>query len=188
MKKRLNNKGFTLVEMAVTFAILAVVMLTVTLVLSTSSNTYGKITTDINLQYESQLAMSQLQEYTIDCSGYVAVNSDGSALYIFNPTGTDCEAFKFQKKSDTEELYFYKKTIQNFDPHSSGIFNFSDIPGELMSSYVRSFSADLSTSQDSLTVTSVTVTITFGAGNETYNGRQTFALRNQAGNISVPPG
>lgn len=177
--KKLGNKGFSLVEMAVAFAVLAVVMLTVTLVITTSSNTYSKIAADINLQYESQMAMSQLQEYVIDCNAYIAVSSDGSALYIFNKTDdTHYEAFKFVKKADTEELYFYKKTMGpiTFSTADPGNFNF-DEDGELMSSYVTSFSAAVSSS-------SVSVTIHYGTGSKTYIGRQTVALRNQIQDIS----
>ncbi len=162
-------------EMAVAFAILAVVMLTVTLIVSVSANTYGKITTDINLQYESQLAMSQLQEYIIDCNAYIAVSSDGSALYVFNKTDdTHYEAFKFAKKTDDDALYFYKKTMGpiTFDTADPSNFAFTDDSGELMSSYVSSISAAVSTS-------SVTIIIKYGTGSKTYNGQQTFALRNK---------
>lgn len=179
--KKIGNKGFTLVEMVVAFAILAIVMLTVTLVISTSSNTYGKIATDINLQYESQMAMSQLQEYVIDCNAYMAAGSDGNTLYIFNKTDAHYDAYKFVKKAGADELYFYKKTIESstFNTADPGSFAFVEETGELMSSYVSAFSAAVSAS-------SVTVTIKYGAGGKTYNGQQTIALRNQIQVISVP--
>jgi prepilin-type N-terminal cleavage/methylation domain-containing protein len=67
MKKLIrNNRGFTLVELLVTFGILAVVMVMVGVIIGMSSGTYKNISDDLNLQYESQLAMSQIQEYVID--------------------------------------------------------------------------------------------------------------------------
>jgi prepilin-type N-terminal cleavage/methylation domain-containing protein len=182
MKKLFNNKGFTLVEMVVAFAILAVIMLTVTFVIGTSSNTYSKIATDINLQYESQLAMNQLQEYIIDCNACIGVNSGGDTLYVINKTDdSHYEAYKFVKNADTDELYFYNKTIEtsDFNPADPGNYAFTDGTGELMSSYVKDFSAAVADS-------SVIVTMKYGSGSETYNGRQTFALRNQVPNISMP--
>lgn len=166
--KKLGNKGFTLVEMAVAFAILAIVMLIVTLVITTSSNTYSRIATDINLQYESQMAMSQLQEYVIDCNAYIAVSSGvNNSLYIVNKTDdADYMIYKFAKKPDAEVLNFYKKTTT--DPND---FIFTD-DGELMSSYVTSFSAAVST-------TSATITINYESGSKTYVGKQTIALRNK---------
>lgn len=177
--KKLGNKGFTLVEMAVAFAILAIITLSVTLVITTSSNTYSKIAMDINLQYESQIAMSQLQEYVIDCNSYIAVNFSGSNLYVFNKSdGTHYEAYKFAKKADSDELYFYKRSIDTSNlPSESSNFTFAADTGELMSSYVKAFSAVV-------TSTSVTITIDYASGDKTYSGQQTIALRNQVQNVS----
>lgn len=168
-------------ELIVAFAVLAVVLLTVTLVITTSSNTYGHITAEINLQYESQMAISQLQEYIIDCNAYVAASPDGSALYIFNKTDdSHYEAYKFTKKTDAQELYLYKKTMETITFNTADPDNFSfSSDGQLMSSYVTSFSAAVSAS-------SVSITIKYGTGSKTYSGQQTFALRNQITVLSVP--
>lgn len=170
--------------MAVAFAILAIVMLTVTLVITTSSNTYRKISSDLNLQYESQMAMSQIHEYVIDCNAYIAVSSDvnNNSLYIFNKTdATHYEAYKFAKKADSDELYFYKKTIETDDflPDNPGNFSFAPETetGQLMSSYVTSFTAAVSSS-------SAIITINYESGSKTYTGEQTIALRNQINDIS----
>jgi prepilin-type N-terminal cleavage/methylation domain-containing protein len=190
MKKLFGNKGFTLVEMVVAFAILAVVMLSVTFVISTSSNTYTKIAADINLQYESQLAMSQLQEYIIDCDACIGTGSGGGSLYIINKTDSAYEAYKFAKKTDTDELYFYKATMDAFNPAAPDLSAVTFDSGQLMSSYIKSFTASVSASPDAQTALSVIVTIKYGYGDETYNGYQTFALRNQVPNISssIPQG
>jgi prepilin-type N-terminal cleavage/methylation domain-containing protein len=177
MKKLLGNKGFTLLEMVVAFALLGVMMVTVTLVIGTSSNTYSKIATDINLQYESQLAMSQLQEYIIDCDAGIGAGPDGS-LYIVNKNGSGYEAFKFARLTDADALYFYKASMDTFNPGAADFSAIAFDSGQLMSSYVEGFSAGVSAS-------SVTVSIEYGTGSETYNARQTFALRNQVPTISA---
>ncbi len=183
MKKLFGNRGFTLVELMVAFAILGVVMLSVTFVISTSSNTYSKIATDINLQYESQLAMSQLQEYIIDCNSAIGAGSDGS-LYVVDEKDSNFEIYKFAKKPDADVLYFYKTAVDDFDPAAPGFSSITFDSGQLMSSYVKAFSATISASSGSLNASSVIVTIKYGTGGEAYDGCQTFALRNQVKNIS----
>lgn len=190
VKKLRCNKGFTLVELVAAFAILAVVMLSVGYAIGTGSRTYGRIAADINLQYESQLAMSQLQEYIIDCNTCVGVSPGGGSLYIVNKTDASYEAFKFARNPDGDELFFYKAAMDAFDPaapdFSAAVFD----PGQPMSGFVKSFSAAVSNAPDTLAAGSVIITIHFGTGGETYVGCQTFALRNPVPNISssVPEG
>ena len=185
VKKLLNNKGFTLAELVVAFAILAVVMLSVGFAIGTGSRTYGKIAADINLQYESQLAMSQLQEYIIDCNACVGVSPDGGSLYIVNKTESGCDIFKFAKKSDGDELWFYKAAADAFDPAAPDFSAVVFDAGQPMSSYVESFSAAVSVLPDTMKAASVVVTIRYASGGETYNGCQTFALRNKTADISA---
>ena len=185
VKKLLNNKGFTLAELVVAFAILAVVMLSVGFVIGTGSRTYGRIAADINLQYESQLAMSQLQEYIIDCNAGIGVSPDGGSLYIVNKTESGCDIFKFAKKSDKDEIRFYKAAADTFDHAAPDFSAVAFDAGQPMSGYVESFSASVPEVTDAMAAASVIVTIRYAAGGETYNGRQTFALRNRVPDISA---
>jgi prepilin-type N-terminal cleavage/methylation domain-containing protein len=178
-KLKNSNGGFTLLELMVSFAILAIVSVMVAFIIQVSAKTYSGISNDINLQYESQTAMSQIQDYVLDCNTAVAVSSDSGTLYIFNKVDdTRCEAYQFFKKVASDELYLSSKEITGgFSKADPGNFTFG--PGELMSSYVKQFSAAVSTD-----VKSVSITITYGVGGKTYIGRQTIALRNAVDDIS----
>jgi prepilin-type N-terminal cleavage/methylation domain-containing protein len=171
MKKLIRkNKGFTLVELLVTFGILAVVMVMVGVIIGMSSGTYKNISDDLNLQYESQLAMSQIQEYVIDCSDSVAYDADSHALYLFNTRADDDKYDGYKLALDGHTLKLY--TNAGLDQPTRNGFN----DGQPMSDNVRAFSVELS--KDGETVTAVKITLEYRLGGETYTGEQTIAFRN----------
>ena len=98
MKKlRKNNRGVTLVELIVSTAILTIVALAASAFMIAGTRTYSSVSYSVRLQYEAQIAMAQLQEYTVDCTDGIAW--DGSTLYIVN--GTDVHLFKFDSQAET---------------------------------------------------------------------------------------
>ena len=173
MKKiKQNNKGFTLVELLITLGILSIVMVMVGAIIGMSSGTYKNISNDLNLQYESQLAMSQIQEYVIDCNAYVASVDDAvnDTLYLYNARtdGEDTvyDGYKFALDGNTMMLYTnYNLTETTF----SGFTN-----EQPMSRNVTNFTAELNGN-------SVKVTLEYELGRETYMGVQTIAFRNPVG-------
>ena len=184
MKILRNNGGFTLVELIISVGILAVISLIVALIVKAGAGTYSNISSDLNLQVESQTAMSQIQEVVLDCNAYIAAKADGSALYVFNQTdGNSFQAYKIALSASTNELYFYTKTLltSSFTPSDANNFTFG--AGQPMSSYVRQFIATVATDGRS-----VDIILNYGIGSRTFNGRQTVALRNQAANISAYAG
>ncbi len=178
-----KNGGFTLLELVLSFMVLAVVSVVLALIIRSSAGAYGSISDDINLQYESQTAMSQIEEYVVDCSAAVAVTSDAGTLYIFNRLcDTRCEAYKIYKPAASDTLYLSRKEFEGgFSAADPGLFAFN--AGEPLSEYVRQFSAAVSPD-----VRSVTVTLVYGMGGKSYTGKQTVALRNNVDNISSAAG
>jgi prepilin-type N-terminal cleavage/methylation domain-containing protein len=173
-----DHKGFTLVELILAFAVLAIVVATVSLVIRTTGSTYRSVTTDINLQYESQLAMSQLQEYLIDCNGQIAVTTGGDRLYLFNKTGdTAYKAYEFS--FDGGVLYLSVKTMSDeafLDDAAKFVFTGDREP---MSSFLTGFSAAVTGDRtDAARAVSVSIGLTYEAGGETYQVEQVVALRN----------
>lgn len=182
-----GNHGYTLVELIVSFSILAIVSVMIALIIQTSSNTYGGISNDINLQYESQTAMGQIQDRVIDCSSFAAVTSDKGALYIFSQTDpTHYSAYKFAKSGTSNELLlYYKKNVPgSAEPSDPGIFGFTE--NQVLSSYVTGFTAEpLDDNVTGEEMTAVTVTIHYSLGSRSYIGTQTIAFRNHVKDISV---
>ncbi len=161
-----RNGGFTLVELIVATAILGVVALAAAGFMSASARTYSSVNYSLRLQYASQLAMAQLQEYLIDCNG--GISWDGDELYILNvDADAPADAAKgalhlFRYDSATGCLYYGKNTPRDAAPTAN------DLLAEYVSAMTLSLDGD-----------SVTVTLTFTRQNKTYTATQTLSLRNR---------
>ncbi len=79
-----NNKGFTLVELVVSIAIFGILSIAVMNFMTTGANLFSTVDTRLNLQYESQLAMAQLQEYIIDCNYSVMNRPTDNRIIVVN--------------------------------------------------------------------------------------------------------
>lgn len=93
---RENNRGFTLIELVITIAIVAIVSAVAFSFAVTSSRTYQKQTKEVELQYEAQLSVNQIQELLVDARkgvgyAYNAVNSGGTDYISANMRQTDAE-------------------------------------------------------------------------------------------------
>lgn len=65
-KKRLRNKGFTLIELIVTIAIIAIFSGVVLTFITTGSNTYRSTSSNAKVQMETQETFDQIEEMIID--------------------------------------------------------------------------------------------------------------------------
>ena len=161
-----RNGGFTLVELIVATAILGVVALSAAGFMSASARTYSSVNYSLRLQYASQLAMAQLQEYLIDCNGGIAW--DGDELYILNvDPDAPADAAKgalhlFRYDSAAGCLYYGENVPRAVTPTAV----------DLLAEYVSAI--DLNLDDDS-----VTVSLTFTRQNKTYTSVQTLSLRNR---------
>ncbi|MBQ8188818.1 MAG: prepilin-type N-terminal cleavage/methylation domain-containing protein [Lachnospiraceae bacterium] len=66
-KTKMNNKGFSLVELLIAMAILAVVSLCVYSFMNTGARLYGKTSSDADIQKEAQLVANTISDLIIDC-------------------------------------------------------------------------------------------------------------------------
>lgn len=147
--KKMNDRGMSLVELVVAFAILAIVTLAISGFLSTSARTYVRVNSEINLQYESQILLSQLQEYLVDANA--GVFFDGTTLYVTDyAAGGKYDVYVFRYDSAADELYFGKNTV------SPGFSAASLVSGDLMARHVSDFGAALTTSELSINEGGVT--------------------------------
>ena len=160
MKKlRKNNRGVTLVELIVSTAILAIVALAASAFMIAGTRAYSSVNHTIRLQYEAQIVMAQLQEYTVDCTDGVAW--DGSMLYIVN--GSDVHLFKFDSQADTLSYAKVRKADN---------LNENTIAYDLVAEHITDMDVNLSKGQ-------AEITLQMQRNTKTYSATQIIAMRNR---------
>lgn len=84
MKK--NNKGFSLVELIVTFAIVAIIGVAVYGFMSVSNRQFMNTTSDVGLQYDQQIVVNQIRDYILESSNSIYYDDVDQSLYVFKQT------------------------------------------------------------------------------------------------------
>ena len=82
MRKRLGNKGFSLIEVIIALAIIMVVSGSIISFLLAGSRSYSSVITTTDLQKEAQLVMNQISDIVI--SAEKEVRYTGSTLEVIN--------------------------------------------------------------------------------------------------------
>lgn len=161
-----NQKGFSLIELIVAIAILTIVGAAVVGFCMSGTNSYKTVSTEVDLQYEAQLAVNQLSDLLIDANHGVGFDSANQTLYIYN----DSVAYAIVFESANQQLMLkkYNVTTDSVTLESSN----------LMAEYVTAFSAVIPT-EDKSSRQMVNLTITFKKDDKSYLGEKNVTLRNK---------
>ena len=160
MKKlRKNNRGFTLTELIVSAAILGIVALAASAFMIAGTRAYSSVNYSVRLQYAAQIAMAQLQEYTVDCTDGIAW--DGSMLYIVN--GNDVHLFKFDSQADTLSYAKVRKADN---------LNENTIASDLAAEHITDMDVNLSKGP-------AEIKLQMQRNTKTYSATQIIAMRNR---------
>lgn len=178
--KQKNNKGFSLVELIISFALLGVVAIGVFMVMSAGSNMFTSVDRQINVQYKSQTAMSQFQQYFMACSkGITVYDYEGNGIIYFD-NGDEVCAFRYD--SGGKAIYFGSAGTSSAktdltadkitDPFCSGVEGFSlTVLNQGSGANAQSIRVDLTVADNS---------------GKTYNSNQIFSFRNRPVYVSAP--
>lgn len=104
--KKLNNKGFTLVELLVVFAILAVVGGIVFLFLQSGTKSYQSTSKEVDMQYDAQVLLNQIENYIIDTNLGLAGEDNTVCIYNKDETGITQETISWEPE---DKILYYEK-------------------------------------------------------------------------------
>ncbi len=185
--KKLMNKGFTLVELIVTIAIMTIVGGAITSFIVVSQRQYNNGAAETDLQYEAQLVTNQLSDLMIDATkgiSYMFVGSlaDGTAVDGFvleDVSGAEAETKEFYVYNKD---YYYKVEWNKSDKKLLfSEFSVSDPDdkkeNQLLAEFVSAFSVDMSEVEKKRTV-KFTITFTKEATGREYTTSHVVKLRN----------
>ena len=177
-----NNKGFSLLELIISFAIMSVVSIVVLGFMGTGANTYRSVSSETAIQYESQLTLGQLQEYLIDCNGGVCFDTANDALYVLNVDDPDTPTYTLHTfRLAGNEIGYNVQPVTITAPDDTLNFDrIGTMSFDLMSQSVTGFDVGFDAYSDgSLTIaTSANVTISLGMSGRSYTADQEIAFRN----------
>ncbi|MDO4540742.1 MAG: prepilin-type N-terminal cleavage/methylation domain-containing protein [Syntrophomonadaceae bacterium] len=163
---RINDKGFTLLEAIIAFALLGIVSLMLIGFINAGSNSYRRVSSEVNLQFENQITMSQLREYFIDCNGGIC--TEGDRVYVINKTAADQVDVNVFALTDEKLMYGRKEGLDDDDDPPEA--------EHIMADYVTHFEVRPITGTDK--VITVDIYLTTENNGKSYAAKQTVAPRN----------
>ncbi len=192
-KRKMNNKGFSLVEILVAMAILGVVSLAIYSFMNTGARLYQRTSSDADIQTEAQLVANSISDLIIDCEvniSYGPTVSDRIPEYTGSvsagglPGGTNPDAdnileidnnnYQFLIIPDGEQLFYLERRAQA----GTDTYEAYDLSkAQLLAENVTDFSVDLSrVTGKSKNI--VTFSMTYEKGGRRYSGNYQVNLRN----------
>lgn len=194
----INNKGFSLVELIIAIAILAVVSGIILTFMNTSSNIFRRSSADVDIQTEAQMVANSISDLVIDCERTVREEKVSLADV---PGVTDARTYdksnSFVVLNDENKYYifyddkadkiFYLESIYNTSTKAWSPYVGSN--AQLLAQNVTSFNYDLSELTTKKRLFSFNLDYTVGP--KTFSGNYKVHMRNsiQSGtNFDVPPG
>ena len=180
-----ENKGFSLVELIVAFAIFAIVGVAICSFISFSSKSFANSGKESKIQYEQQLAVNNIRDVILETSRAVNFNSTTKSLIIFSDEpdkSVDEGGNRVKPPYLVSEIYFVEEEHRLYyrSVNLDQIDSIESIPwggsaGGIIADLVTDFNVDL----DKLADGEVIVDVTFEVGNKKSVSHSVVSLRNK---------
>lgn len=188
---RKNQKGFTLVELIIAVAILAIVTLAVCGFIVVGSRSYTSANTDIMLQQEAQLALNQISDVIIDTTDSINYGNgtetvlkdsefssepDAKILVVVNKKAgnNDNDSYRFEWSKADETIYFNTSSTVIDDTNPVPVFD--DANRAILAQHVKELHIDISQFEENRVVM---ISMTFENGNREYTTSNNVTVRNR---------
>lgn len=192
--KKQKNKGFTIVELVIAIAILAIVGISITAFMLAGTNSYKRSNAEISLQYEGQMVTNQISDMIIDAAGDIDI-TDPSELHLITKKRTahasssdDADSFEYTEHimkivdegNDWVTIKYYSapattKSGGGYTPNTPADSDF-----KTLAQYVRKtdgFNLDYHVNKDGF-LDQLKTTIYFEYQGRHYTASDTVSLRN----------
>lgn len=143
MKK--NNKGFSIIELLVAMAIMAILSVALVGFISSGSNSYRNTNQNVKIQYDQQLVVNQLRDLILEASAGMYYDASSQTLAIYSRSTdaagiTSYPVTRISYDSTDKKMTFGKKTF----PTVSAIDFTTITDNKLLAEHVSQFNVDLS--------------------------------------------
>jgi len=169
------RRGFSLLELIVAFALLAIVSGMLVGFVASSTGAYRAVSTEVGLQYQAQVIQSQMEAYIIDCNGGIVF--EGDSLYLVNDvTESGAVIHVFRYDSGGETLYYGENDLTREVSGGVVTLTYDTAADDFLAEHVTGFSVTL-TEDDG--VTAAQVDLSLSEGGRDYSASQVIAMRNR---------
>ena len=172
-----NNKGFSLIELIVAIAILAIAGVTIFGFVVNTSNSYSRTNKEVKLQYEQQLAVNQIRDMIVESDKGIYFDAASKSLALYgavkkDDAGVKCYPVTVIRFMEPDgKMYFGTK-----DFSSVSEITFAEVStSKLLSENIKEFNVDLTKVKKD----KVQFQVTFIVGDKEQKVTETVALRNR---------
>jgi len=154
------------------------------MILSSGSGLFRSLSTVSSLQYQSQVAMAQLQEYCLDANGGIAQSGSTTYLTVYEDDSSG-KVYRLTYDSANQTLLFDEGTVTADQSAKSLTYSYHTSQVTLCS-HVSAFSLTVNSKNNA--AESLSISMTLSKNGKNFDSNQIFSLRNTPALVTAESG